>query len=149
MHDARAVSLIDLMDAKVYDLSIATQSGEEVLWTDPHTGVTFLVDQRTGNSYPVKNQDDEDVKGVSSVSSRRTLAPRPSTAQMNLNLDSRALAQEETPSWIHAALGVRILFHLSAAQFLRLSLIPGEYHIHCSNGRAICSQHFPLFVLHK
>lgn len=67
---------------------------QDIIWTNPATGETFVVDQQTGNSYS-QNQDisteSEEMQG------RRTLG-----AQARSTTD-------KVPEWIRVALEVRYL----------------------------------------
>lgn len=65
------------------------------MWTDPTTGVSFSLDRRTGNSYPV------DTPGSSNrADGRRTLS-------RDIMSSETVEPEEDTPSWIQQALGVR------------------------------------------
>lgn len=87
-----------------------------LLWTDPRTGQTFVVDKRTGNSYPLQPDDgDEGNQAKAGMSSgRRTLRLKPvsKTPVEVLGHDddgqSSDVASDITPPWIRDALGVRL-----------------------------------------
>ncbi|KAI0065990.1 hypothetical protein BV25DRAFT_1797687 [Artomyces pyxidatus] len=79
---------------------------EEIIWTDPSTGVTFVVDPRTGNSYPshTSRSKEEALDGRESRHppvSRRTL----DTRFLHQNGTSSRFTDEDTmPEWIFNAL---------------------------------------------
>ncbi|KAG6850892.1 hypothetical protein H0H93_006718 [Arthromyces matolae] len=73
----------------IYDLD---QSLQQIAWTDPSIGETFIIDTRTGNSCP-KDQD-----GTAASSTRRTIR-FPATF-----VASRDAGHEQPPEWLQKAL---------------------------------------------
>jgi len=81
------------------DEDLDNDEGDEIVWKDPTTGKTFVVDKRTGNSYPRKVATYQGEVGCDSVSAecshRRTLP------QYTGDVDDASM-----PDWIRTALQV-------------------------------------------
>ncbi|OSD04616.1 hypothetical protein PYCCODRAFT_1386837 [Trametes coccinea BRFM310] len=85
-----------------------------VLWTDPSTGERYIVDTRTGNSYPElapPTQDAEGPSAVAAVRARKTLGapllpPTPGT--------------NEVPAWIAEALAANDAYRLAERKIMTL-----------------------------
>ncbi|TFY71357.1 hypothetical protein EVG20_g1664 [Dentipellis fragilis] len=89
--------------------NITPHNESEIIWTDPSTRVTFIIDPRTGNSYPrgapPQSAVDEAVEqstNVGSSSGRRTMVDR--TWLKKLKDPGTAIDEENTPEWILKAL---------------------------------------------
>ncbi|KAH9948429.1 hypothetical protein B0H21DRAFT_244966 [Amylocystis lapponica] len=83
-----------------------TSTPAEVVWADPATGKTFVVDTRTGNSYPAHAQH-------TPASARRTLAGR-----------NTPRAGAEVPAWIQTALGTNDAYALREPRIRALARPP-------------------------
>ncbi|KZV63354.1 hypothetical protein PENSPDRAFT_758036 [Peniophora sp. CONT] len=78
---------------------------DKVQWRDPSTGNRYLIDSRTGNSYPaddVRRHDDEDLE-ERARSRRRTLA---------LDKARGPVADSEAPAWLTEALKANAAYKL-------------------------------------
>ena len=64
----------------------------EVNWEDPSTGEIFVINQRTGNSYPR-------LRGVNTI--------EPSISSRDLRQGESVDEREDVPSWLQEALEVR------------------------------------------
>ncbi|KAA1466641.1 hypothetical protein DENSPDRAFT_766735 [Dentipellis sp. KUC8613] len=87
------------------------QGESEIIWTDPSTRVTFVIDPRTGNSYPREapsrnavEEAAEQSTNVGSSSGRRTMVDR--TWLKKLKDPGTVIDEENTPEWILKALKV-------------------------------------------
>ena len=89
----------DEQHVPIIDLHAADGGNDQdILWTDPYSGTTFVLDQRTGNSYPVnedRNEDNPEQDNCASTS-RRTLD----------GFVTRNRKPQSPPAWITQALGV-------------------------------------------
>ncbi|PSR93789.1 hypothetical protein PHLCEN_2v4684 [Hermanssonia centrifuga] len=86
---------------------------DSVLWRDPRTGETFVIDNRTGNSYPAHTPPDlyhSPNAGESSMA-RRTLGRTTST-----------IPREEPPAWIQEALEANQAYALTAPKIPTVSI---------------------------
>ncbi|KAG6877215.1 hypothetical protein C0992_010608 [Termitomyces sp. T32_za158] len=76
-------------------------------WVDPQTGETFVVDSRTGNSYPQAEASSEDVDGTGTLRDRCLRRTIPCSAGVTGTTD-------KAPEWLQKALQVS---RLSLVQF--------------------------------
>lgn len=87
-------------DTDTYEqIQITDNTQDKIQWRDPSTGVRYLIDSRTGNSYPADDghrHDDEDPE-ERALLRRRTLAPGKARGPAVIN---------ETPAWLTEALKV-------------------------------------------
>lgn len=93
-----------------------------LLWTDPRTGKTFVVDKRTGNSYlpePVHDKEDGEDTPMG-VSSRRTFGPQMRTSTYQASGQHTSADGRGTPIWIQDALAV------SRCNFVTLPILSWE-----------------------
>ncbi|KAF9809852.1 hypothetical protein IEO21_07213 [Rhodonia placenta] len=72
----------------------------QTTWTNPDTGEIFVVDTRTGNSYPAHNQQ----QGRLPLHRRRTIAIKPSTRISSSKGGEDLEGIEDMPDWIRTAL---------------------------------------------
>ncbi|TFK55613.1 hypothetical protein OE88DRAFT_1766037 [Heliocybe sulcata] len=92
--------------------------GGEIVWRDPQTGQTFVVDKLTGNSIIRAKEEDEDGADMKHRSDRRTLSSAVRSAK---ELDGdKDLAN--APVWIREVLQTNEVFPLTEA---RISALPG------------------------
>lgn len=89
-------------------LYVTTQTEDDdapaqTTWTNPDTGEIFVVDTRTGNSYPAHNQQ----QGRLPLHRRRTIAIKPSTRISSSKGGEDLEGIEDMPDWIRTALQVR------------------------------------------
>ncbi|KAI0700587.1 hypothetical protein BC835DRAFT_1411934 [Cytidiella melzeri] len=103
-------------------------------WTDPRTGHSFVVDKRTGNSYPLHADVDDQPTEEARVGSRRTRRIlEPSTASRkptNLYRKTEDNSQGQTPSqekdnapaWIRQALQANHAYALKDAKIPEVTL---------------------------
>ncbi|KAI0340902.1 hypothetical protein BDW22DRAFT_1333807 [Trametopsis cervina] len=89
-----------------------------LLWTDPRTGKTFVVDKRTGNSYlPGPARDKEDGEDTPmGVSSRRTFGPQMRTSTYQASGQHTSADGRGTPIWIQDALAANDVYALKEAR---------------------------------
>ena len=74
---------------------------QKTVWKDPLTGETFVIDNRTGNSYPQNTHFTANPDGSTEASSKRRTLPTPQlTTEANNNNTS------DTPNWLREALQV-------------------------------------------
>lgn len=74
----------------------------EMRWTDPRSGITYVVDRRTGNTYPA-NAEYGNASADMRPHTRRTLPATPLATQVPSE------TAVETPAWIKQALEVCFL----------------------------------------
>ncbi|GBE79898.1 hypothetical protein SCP_0211000 [Sparassis crispa] len=96
-----------------------TDPRAEIVWTDPTTGESFVVDTRTGNSYPLNAQ-------ISSSSTQSDVPGRPSGRRTLGVCESRTNGtKDETapvPEWIRDALGANETYVLTEPVISALDL---------------------------
>ena len=97
---ARSVKRIFYLSLALFSFSAQGDENDdenEIVWTDPNSGATFLVDKRTGHSHPriplSLEPDEENAQAISST--RRTIA-----------LAQPGDRVRESPQWILDALKV-------------------------------------------
>jgi len=102
-------------------IDLENTNGNAIVWKDPTTGETFIVDTRTGNSYP---QDAPVVRGDEQGAIRRTLQAAewlkktkdPSSIE-DVAEDNRAM-----PNWLQQALQTNETYPLTESKIPTLSL---------------------------
>jgi hypothetical protein len=93
--------------------------GDEIIWTDPNTGEAFVVNRRTGNSYPqtkppCSHKEDTDDSRLHKSTQRRTIPQLPQAKDPDFSGGSNE--KVAIPKWIQSALEVRadiLMFFLS------------------------------------
>lgn len=81
---------------------------QKTVWKDPLTGETFIIDNRTGNSYPESARFTVGADGpIETGSKRRTLrAPQVTADENNRNKNN---GEDQIPNWLRNALQVCFL----------------------------------------
>lgn len=77
----------------------------KVTWTDPRTGIKYIVDRRTGNSYPYgshPNEKGDQDETPHALQTRRTIQPTDDPF--------------DTPDWIRTALDVRVVLDVELSK---------------------------------
>ncbi|KAI0082343.1 hypothetical protein K474DRAFT_1585498 [Panus rudis PR-1116 ss-1] len=103
------------------DNCLAEEEDSEVVWTDPHTGMRYAVDSRSGNSHPLgfsKKSQDYDYEDPSASENKRTIGTSSGT-------------RSGVPEWINRALAT------NQAYIPREPTIPS---LQLSSVRNACSQ---------
>ncbi|KAI0832649.1 hypothetical protein BC628DRAFT_1441564 [Trametes gibbosa] len=100
-----AISEDDIVTGSIEDVS-------EVLWTDSTTGERFVIDTRTGNSYPHVPQT---APALADTSATPT-AP----ARITLGSRTRLSTTADTPAWISDALHANETYRLTERRILTL-----------------------------
>jgi DNA mismatch repair protein MLH3 len=81
---------------------------EEVVWTDPQTGQSYIVDMATGNSYPMDRsravRTQQGINAEPAAQRRRTLGAVPT--RHTVGAERPRPKHEDAPEWIRKALGV-------------------------------------------
>ncbi|EJD01597.1 uncharacterized protein FOMMEDRAFT_148054 [Fomitiporia mediterranea MF3/22] len=81
------------------------QDGDcELKWVDPCTGKTFLIDQRTGNSYMQDHHEERDESEASLRTNRRTLVDTRWLKNAQGECQHACESEENMPDWIKEAL---------------------------------------------
>lgn len=88
------------------DIVLQDETENEIIWKDPNTGEIFVVNKRTGNSYPRGHLAPGLVDDISAIKpQRRTLLGH--TRVQELKVPSlRQEGKPPMPEWIQHALGV-------------------------------------------
>ncbi|KAF8138352.1 hypothetical protein EV363DRAFT_1155488, partial [Boletus edulis] len=80
------------------------ESAHMTVWKDPLTGENFIIDGRTGNSYPQSTRFAIDADGsIEASSKRRTLRAPQLTAEENIRSENDT-SGNHTPDWLREAL---------------------------------------------
>ncbi|CAL1700488.1 unnamed protein product [Somion occarium] len=85
---------------------------DKLIWTDPHTGSKFVVDKRTGNSYPFKQPSPQDDHHEDDI-------PKASRMRRTLQTSDTSF---DTPDWIRKALSTNQAYALIESRIPSLSL---------------------------
>ncbi|PCH40853.1 hypothetical protein WOLCODRAFT_99424 [Wolfiporia cocos MD-104 SS10] len=112
---------------------VSQDDSAHLVWTDPATGEAFMVDRRTGNSYPVHEQSPLE-QGDSSASwtqRRRTLAP---SSRQEGRMTGESV--KDIPDWIRDALDTNATYAI-AEQRIRSLTLAADF---ASSGRHDCHQ---------
>ncbi|KII95000.1 hypothetical protein PLICRDRAFT_33829 [Plicaturopsis crispa FD-325 SS-3] len=106
-----------------------TTGGDEILWTDPRTGECFVVNTRTGHSYPHNarprgNEVPEDDFADSAPSRRRTLEGHRQKAGNRNAGSANANTRDggEMPDWIKRVLGANQTYAVTEPRIPSLPL---------------------------
>ncbi|CCL98575.1 uncharacterized protein FIBRA_00576 [Fibroporia radiculosa] len=97
----------------------AEDTNKQTIWTDPSTGEAFVVDARTGNSYPVHMKPG--VGGDTPIFRRRTLGIASGSGNKTFN----AQETEEMPAWIRRALETNSTYKLPEPRIPSLAISAG------------------------
>ncbi|KAI0772145.1 hypothetical protein BD413DRAFT_678644, partial [Trametes elegans] len=88
----------------------------DILWTDPATGERFIIDARTGNSYPqhapARPRPGDNAAGTAPAGARMILGTSATTS---------ARRRRDAPAWIAAALQANEAYHLTERKIPPLS----------------------------
>ncbi|KAH8096693.1 hypothetical protein BXZ70DRAFT_895863 [Cristinia sonorae] len=97
----------------VISLQTSSEAGN-VVWTDPHSGIRYHIDKRTGNSYPLSNNE---------ITPSRDETPEPSHPRTHSRRTiSRQFQGNDVPQWIHRALEANRAYALTERKIASLSL---------------------------
>ncbi|KAF8450650.1 hypothetical protein L210DRAFT_3639716 [Boletus edulis BED1] len=95
---------------------------QKTVWKDPLTGENFIIDGRTGNSYPQSTRFAIDADGsIEASSKRRTLRAPQLTAEENIRSENDT-SGNHTPDWLREALEANDAFALKEPRIPSLPL---------------------------
>ncbi|KAF8559172.1 hypothetical protein OG21DRAFT_1403956 [Imleria badia] len=99
--------------------STPVADAQKTVWKDPLTGETFVIDNRTGNSYPQNTRFTVSADGsTESRSKRRTLV----APQLTAEADNNNTGGDHTPNWLREALQANDAFALKEPKIPSLPL---------------------------
>lgn len=81
---------------------------QDMVWEDPTTGKTFIIDNRTGNSHPQSARFTVGTDGQIEASAQRRTLPTPHLTVEEKNYDNNTDAGH-IPNWLREALQVCLL----------------------------------------
>ncbi|TCD69227.1 DNA mismatch repair protein [Steccherinum ochraceum] len=87
-----------------------SQDGGNVVWMDPSTGIRYVVDKRTGNSYPVQLHQEDGGGTTSARGEESGLGQRKPTLRRTIGSSK---IDDDTPQWIRKALQANQAYTLS------------------------------------
>ncbi|EKM59744.1 uncharacterized protein PHACADRAFT_205965 [Phanerochaete carnosa HHB-10118-sp] len=109
------ISLQDRAELPVIVPKLDDTDDDDVLWTDPSSGVVYNLDRRTGNSYLIDASRQHTANAEGGPQSRRTLQHWPTNQTSTTGI-------HDMPSWIKEALGANQTFVLKLPSIPSLSL---------------------------
>ncbi|KAF9226706.1 hypothetical protein BS17DRAFT_865354 [Gyrodon lividus] len=126
VHPVRAFPCLFLMFTNLImsQGNVLDANTQKTVWKDPATGETFIIDNRTGNSYPQTAPCAVGADGPIEISSqRRTLRASHLTAKGNSRGQSEnAIGANKVPDWLKEALEANETFALKEPKIPSLSL---------------------------
>ncbi|KAI9574792.1 hypothetical protein HD554DRAFT_2050106 [Boletus coccyginus] len=132
---------------------VPVADAQKTVWKDPLTGETFIIDNRTGNSYPESAHFTVGADGpIETGSKRRTLRAPQVTADEN-SRNKNNVGEDQIPNWLQNALQANDAFALKEPKIPSLPLSVNQAtdcrnsqfhscHTGCLTQRAISSRYF-------